>query len=195
MNTEVVDKIIIGRVEPHIYAFETNTVPNYLKIGDTYRPVEERLEEWRHHYKDLVKLYEHEARVDEKYFRDFEVHKFVIEEKKRSRITRDAFPNLKYFSNEFFENAVPSDIDEAIADIRESAKKNDGRYKFYSMQDGRIPEDFHYTRDKEPLTPRPNQADAIERFENAIKKKRTHLLMYAVMRFGKSFTAMCCAQK
>lgn len=195
MNTEVVDKIIIGRVEPHIYAFETNTVPNYLKIGDTYRPVEERLEEWRHHYKDLVKLYEHEARVDEKYFRDFEVHKFVIEEKKRSRITRDVFPNLKYFSNEFFENAVPSDIDEAIADIRESAKKNDGRYKFYSMQDGRIPEDFHYTRDKEPLIPRPNQADAIERFENAIKKKRTHLLMYAVMRFGKSFTAMCCAQK
>lgn len=195
MNTEIVDKIIVGRVEPHIYAFETNTVPNYLKIGDTYRPVEERLKEWRHHYEDLVKLYEHVARVDEKYFRDFEVHKFVMEEKKRNRITREAFPNLPYFSNEFFEEAVPSDIDEAIADITDSAEKNDGRYKFYSMQDGRMPEEFHYTRDEEPLTPRPNQADAIDRFENAIKKKRTHLLMYAVMRFGKSFTAMCCAQK
>ena len=33
MNTEIVDKIIIGRVEPHIYAFRTNTVPDYLKIG------------------------------------------------------------------------------------------------------------------------------------------------------------------
>ena len=195
MNTEIVDKIIVGRVEPHIYAFETNTVPNYLKIGDTYRPVEERLKEWRHHYEDLVKLYEHVARVDEKYFRDFEVHKFVMEEKKRNRITREAFPNLPYFSNEFFEEAVPSDIDEAIADITDSAEKNDGRYKFYSIQDGRMPEEFHYTRDEEPLTPRPNQADAIDRFENAIKKKRTHLLMYAVMRFGKSFTAMCCAQK
>ncbi len=195
MNTEIVDSIIIGRVEPHIYAFETNTVPNYLKIGDTYRPVEERLEEWRHHYKDLVKLYEHEARVDEKYFRDFEVHRFVMEEKKRNRITREAFPDLQYFSNEFFEEAVPTDIDEAIADITDSAKKNDGRYKFYSMQDGRIAEEFHYTRDEAPLTPRPNQADAIERFKNAIKNKRTHLLMYAVMRFGKSFTAMCCAQK
>ena len=42
MNTEIVDKIIIGRVEPHIYAFRTNTVPDYLKIGDTYRPVEVR---------------------------------------------------------------------------------------------------------------------------------------------------------
>ena len=27
MNTEIVDKIIVGRIEPHIYAFETNTVP------------------------------------------------------------------------------------------------------------------------------------------------------------------------
>lgn len=195
MNTEIVDKIIVGRVEPHIYAFETRTVPNYLKIGDTYRPVEDRLNEWRRYFKDLNQLYEHEARVDEKYFRDFEVHKFVMEEKKRNRITREAFPNLPYFSNEFFEEAVPADIDEAIADITDSANKNDGRYKFYSMQDGRMPEEFHFTRDEEPLTPRPNQADAINRFENAIKNKRTHLLMYAVMRFGKSFTAMCCAQK
>ena len=195
INTDIVDKIIVGRVEPHIYAFETNTVPNYLKIGDTYRPVEDRLKEWRHHYEDLIKLYEREARVDEKYFRDFEVHKFVMEEKKRNRITREAFPNLPYFSNEFFEGAIPADIDEAIADITDSANKNDGRYKFYFMQDGRMLEEFHFTRDEEPLTPRPNQADAIERFDNAIKNKRTHLLMYAVMRFGKSFTAMCCAQK
>lgn len=195
MNTEIIDKIIVGRVEPHIYAFETRTVPNYLKIGDTYRPVEDRLNEWRRYFKDLNQLYQHEARVDERYFRDFEVHKFVMEEKKRNRITREAFPNLPYFSNEFFEEAIPSDIDEAIADITDSAEKNDGRYKFYSMQDGRMPEKFHFTRDEEPLTPRPNQADAIERFELAIKNKRTHLLMYAVMRFGKSFTAMCCAQK
>ncbi len=195
MNTEIVDKIITGRVEPHIYAFETRTVPNYLKIGDTYRPVEERLNEWRRYFKDLNQLYEHEARVDERYFRDFEIHKFVMEEKKRNRITHEAFPDLPYFSNEFFKGAVPADIDEAIADITDSAKKNDGRYKFYSMQDDRIPEVFHFTRDEAPLTPRPNQADAIERFEKAIKNKRTHLLMYAVMRFGKSFTAMSCAQK
>lgn len=195
MNTEIVDNIIIGRVEPHIYAFRTNTVPDYLKIGDTYRPVEVRLNEWRHYFKDLEKLYEHEARIDERYFRDLEVHKFILNEKHRSRITREKFPNLPYFSNEFFENAIPDDIDEAIDDITDSATKNDGRYQFYSMQDGRIREDFHYTRDDEPLTPRPNQQDAIDRFNAAIKNKRTHLLMYAVMRFGKSFTAMCCAQQ
>lgn len=195
MNTEIVDKIIIGRVEPHIYAFRTNTVPDYLKIGDTYRPVEVRLNEWRRYFKDLEKLYEHEARIDERYFRDLEIHKYVLNEKHRSRITREKFPNLPYFSNEFFENAIPEDIEEAIDDITESATKNDGRYQFYSMQDGRIREDFHYTRDEKPLIPRPNQQNAINRFQIAIKNKRTHLLMYAVMRFGKSFTAMCCAQQ
>ncbi len=196
MNTEIVDKIIIGRVEPHIYAFRTNTVPDYLKIGDTYRPVEVRLNEWRNKgFTDLIKLYEREARIDERYFRDLEVHKFVEQEKHRSRITRDKFPNLPYFSNEFFEGAIPDDIDEAINDIKKSASENDGRYQFYSMQDGRIREDFHYTRDEEPLPIRPNQEEAVRRFKEAIKNKRTHLLMYAVMRFGKSFTAMCCAQQ
>lgn len=42
---DVLDRIIIGRVDPHIYAFTTNTVPNYLKVGDTYRPVSQRLNE------------------------------------------------------------------------------------------------------------------------------------------------------
>ena len=92
MNTEIVDKLIVGRVEPHIYAFETNTVPNYLKIGDTYRPVEVRLNEWRRYFKDLTKLYEHVAKVDERYFRDYEVHKFVVTEKQRKQIAREDFP-------------------------------------------------------------------------------------------------------
>lgn len=41
--------------------------------------------------------------------------------------------------------------------------------------------------------PRPNQQTAIDNFNTARKKGRTNLLMYAVMRFGKSFTSMCCA--
>ena len=46
----VLDQLIIGRVDPHIYAFTTNTIPNYLKVGDTYRPVTVRLQEWREHF-------------------------------------------------------------------------------------------------------------------------------------------------
>ena len=47
------DSLIRGRVDPYIYAFETNTVPNFLKVGDTYRPVEVRLNEWRKKYSNL----------------------------------------------------------------------------------------------------------------------------------------------
>lgn len=52
-NMEKIDKLIIGRVEPHIYAFSTNTIPNYLKIGDTYRPVLVRLREWKNYFPNL----------------------------------------------------------------------------------------------------------------------------------------------
>ena len=32
MDLTVLDQIIIGRVDPHIYAFTTNTIPNYLTL-------------------------------------------------------------------------------------------------------------------------------------------------------------------
>lgn len=61
-------EIITGRVEPYIYTFETNTLPNYLKIGDTYRPVKERLNEWRQYYQDLREVSRHKALVVIKIF-------------------------------------------------------------------------------------------------------------------------------
>lgn len=45
IDTTLLDGLIVGRVDPHIYAFSTGTIPNYLKVGDTYRPVNVRLEE------------------------------------------------------------------------------------------------------------------------------------------------------
>ena len=58
IDTSLLEKIIVGRVEPHIYAFTTNTIPNYLKVGDTYRPVSVRLDEWKRYYPGLTKQYE-----------------------------------------------------------------------------------------------------------------------------------------
>ena len=49
-DTSILENLIVGRIEPHIYAFTTNTVPNYLKVGDTYRPVNVRLDEWRDYF-------------------------------------------------------------------------------------------------------------------------------------------------
>ena len=39
VDTTILDNIIVGRVEPYIYAFSTETVPNYLKVGDTTRGI------------------------------------------------------------------------------------------------------------------------------------------------------------
>lgn len=71
------DEIIVGRVEPHIYAFTTNTIPNYLKVGDTYRTVKSRLEEWKKYFPNLKPEFEGSAKIsDEVFFRDFAVERW-----------------------------------------------------------------------------------------------------------------------
>lgn len=65
IDTTLLDGLIVGRVEPHIYAFSTETVPNYLKVGDTARGVRVRLDEWRKIFPNLVQQYEHSAQIDD----------------------------------------------------------------------------------------------------------------------------------
>lgn len=193
IDTTLLDGLIVGRIDPHIYAFTTNTVPNYLKVGDTYRPVNVRMNEWREHFPNL----QHEAdwewiakTKDGKYFRDFAVHYYLESVKQYHRLRPNDIADLPYYSKEFFENATPKDIDEAIIDIEQHASLVGSPYQFYT--EDRLPEEVHYER-KETYAPRPNQDDTIEKFKAAREKGRRNLLMYAVMRFGKSFTSMCCA--
>lgn len=195
LQEEIIDNIIYGRVEPHIYAFKTNTVPDYLKVGDTYRPVWMRLKEWQTaYYHDLVKQYEHSAMADDKtFFRDYAVHLYLIDHG-FSRITPGAFPDVEYLSDEFFQNAEAKDVDDAIKDIKRSYRQHEGYYKFYNLAD-RIPKgEEHFERNAD-WEPRENQRMVIDNFMNAVNAGHTNLLMYAVMRFGKSFTALCCAKK
>ncbi|HFI0001084.1 TPA: Eco57I restriction-modification methylase domain-containing protein [Streptococcus suis] len=189
---EILDRIIIGRVEPHIYAFTTNTVPNYLKIGDTYRAVSQRLNEWKVYFPDLKKEYSEKAIIDDKtYFRDYSIHQFLEYDLGKVRVSPYDLDEGVYFSKEFFKDTSTMDVDNAISDIKKNFDNNTGKYEYYSSEN-RLPETFHYVRgDAWPL--RPNQEDAVKSFINAVKKGRTNLLMYAVMRFGKSFTSLCCA--
>lgn len=187
------NSLIRGRVDPYIYAFETNTVPNFLKVGDTYRPVEVRLDEWRKFYSDLKKKYEHIAKVDDNtYFRDYSVHDFLIQNGFR-RIEKDDVKSGIYLSNEFFMNAKKENVEEAIKDIQKSFENKDNRYAFYDVEDNLPLGDFDFKRDAD-WKPRENQKAVIENFSNAVKKGRNNLLMFAVMRFGKSFTSLCCAK-
>jgi hypothetical protein len=193
INVDILDDLIIGRVEPQIYAFTTETIPNYLKVGDTYRPIEIRLNEWRKYFPNLEKKYGNVAKVDdETFFRDYAVHFFLENDLKRSRLKPDALKEIPYYSNEFFENATEKDLQEAIEDIKSGHQNNESKYQYYRFDESHIPITHTYTRIEEyPL--RPNQQKTVDNFREAIKKGRINLLMYAVMRFGKSFTSMWCA--
>lgn len=193
INTDVLNELIIGRVEPQIYAFTTETVPNYLKVGDTYRPLEVRLNEWRKYFPKLVKKFGDVAKVDDDtFFRDYAVHFFLENELKRSRLEKGTIKNIPHYSNEFFKNATEEDLKEAIKDIKKGHKNNDPKYQYYRFDESHVPITHTYRR-TESYDPRPNQKATIESFKTALKKGRKNLLMYAVMRFGKSFTSMCCA--
>ncbi|MCP9769746.1 restriction endonuclease [Lacihabitans sp. LS3-19] len=193
INVDILDELIIGRVEPQIYAFTTETIPNYLKVGDTYRPVETRLNEWRKFFPNLEKKFGNVAKVDdETFFRDYAVHYFLETELKRIRLEKGALKNIPYYSNEFFKNATEKDLQDAIDDIRIGHKKNESKYQYYRFDESHIPITHTYIRN-ENYNPRPNQQETINNFKKAVKKGRKNLLMYAVMRFGKSFTSMCCA--
>ena len=195
-STENIDKLIIGRIDPHIYAFSTNTVPNYLKVGDTYRPVQVRLDEWRTTFPELEHddNWEWPAKTQNgKYFRDFAVHYYLEQIKHLHRLQPNDIPNIPYYSKEFFEHASPKDIDEAILDIERCAAISDSVcYQFYS--EDRLPIETHFER-TETYPLRPNQEAAVNAFVQARDNGHKNLLMYAVMRFGKSFTSMYCAAK
>lgn len=189
---DVLDRIIIGRVDPRIYAFTTNTVPNYLKVGDTYRPVSQRLKEWRVFFPELEKQYENKAIIDEEtYFRDYAIHQYLEQDLNKKRLKPEDLEDGIYYSREFFKETDKGDIDNAIEDIKKNFQENSSKYEYYSSNN-RLPHTFHYERGAE-WTLRPNQQAAVDNFVKAVANGRRNLLMYAVMRFGKSFTSLCCA--
>ena len=199
---EIVRPIIFGRREPHLYAFTTGTVPEYLKVGDTYRPVPVRLGEWKRLFPDLKMEFEEKAvmRDPEVFFRDYAVHRYLEQDLGKERLTRKRLAELACdnnasgipYSNEFFRDADVSDIEAALLDIKNSYDTRSGKYRFFRFEESRIPIAVHYERHQD-FEPRPNQQETIQAFKKAAAGGRTNLLMYAVMRFGKSFTSMCCA--
>lgn len=194
-DLSILDTHIIGRVTPHIYAFSTGTVPSYLKVGDTYRPVVTRLREWRRVFPDLESHFQQPATLGQQrdtYFRDYSVHKY-LEAHNHVRLQREGQNEDTYYSREFFRDATPVDVERAIEDIRSSYEANDGRYAFYDAA-STLPHAHAYTRSSIEWTLRPNQQKAVDKFCEAVARGRTNLLMYAVMRFGKSFTSLACAR-
>lgn len=196
MEAKVLETIIYGRVEPHIYAFQTESVPRYTKVGDTYRPTEVRLKEWERIIgKELTKIYDEPAFADlngDVYFRDYSVHSYLEGHGKYRLKPTDPEGN-PWFSNEFFSDTESHDITAAVNDIKQSFSNGNPRgYDFYQAIDKSRQEVIE--RKNLTYKPRQNQQDVIDRFKTRVKSRgRLNLLMYAVMRFGKSFTALQCA--
>lgn len=206
INEKDISDMIEIRNEPHIYAFSTETIPNYIKVGDTFRPIEKRLTEWRKHFENLKRLFPNKneesqsiAKVDDDvYFRDYEVHKYLNNNnfenlgKQDFDLLFNKIGNL-YYSNEFFKNATPNDVMLAINDIKGNYTNKGNNYNYFKLSNSnRISYVEHWTN-SENWELRPNQKKVVENFIQKVNDGETELLMYAVMRFGKSFTALSCA--
>ncbi len=194
-KTAILETTIFGRVKPHIYAFKTGTIPNYLKVGDTYRPVHIRLNEWAKKYELLEEVYRKEAIVDENtFFRDYAIHQYFEDTLGLHRLCREEINSDIYYSNEFFKDATKEHIETAIEDICNNFTNGGTLYHYYRFDESPIPIKLHYERGAEEYKPREEQKNTVKKFRAAIAAGRKNLLMYAVMRFGKSFTAMLCAK-
>jgi hypothetical protein len=151
------------------------------------------LNEWRKYFPNLEKRFEDIAKIDEEiFYRDYAIHQYLENELSKSRLKKDTIKSIPYYSNEFFKNTSNDDIIDAIEDIKESYLQNSPKYQYYRFDESRIPKNHHYVREQ-TYDLRPNQKETVNKFKNAVDNGRTNLLMYAVMRFGKSFTSMCCA--
>ena len=81
----------------------------------------------------MIPQYSHSAKLESgNIFRDYAVHDFLETQKQLHRLSQEEIDEGLYYSREFFKDAKPSDIDEAIEDISNSEKNNDGKYHFYS---------------------------------------------------------------
>lgn len=192
---EELDRFIIGRISPRIYVFKTGMVPDSLKVGDTYRPVAERLEEWSRIYTEMHGEQDYSARVGDKFFRDYSVHRYLKDTLNKYNLQEKDF-NGAYFSREFFRNTEAEEVKAAVDAISEDIAADGNHYPSYSL-DSIKGEDTEEVPISGSFAPRKIQADVIDKYvevtRNGTLKKE--LLLYAVMRFGKTFTALCCAQK
>lgn len=216
---EQLNKVLSGR-GPFVYAFKTQDVPESLKIGYTSRLVGSRLYEWKKTYGDLEEVCRDTARVDDnRAFMDTEIHKFLenmpasykarrASKKTISRLAIDE--RKKIYSKEFFRNATEQDFKCAVQDIRDAeAGKNNRSYHFINLNQTK-PDTDEIVRDQNYKL-RKEQSAVVEKFKEIYekakeecdsdkgkkKKKNVYrkLLLYAVMRFGKTFTSLECARE
>ena len=149
------------------------------------------------------------------YFRDLSVHKYLdsFDNNNKKSIDENTRINLQkelgiHISQEFFKGIEKKDIENAISDINKKYNSNNSNiYEYYDVWTS----EKHDENIKATITKylRDNQKEVVLKFIEKYKKilklynecknkrqfKPIKLLMYAVMRFGKTFTALYCAKE
>lgn len=148
-----------------------------------------------------------------KMFRDHTIHNILVSEDIkgyhndvhkggdiRRVVPKDEFSDIDYankkYSTEFFENCYPDDVEYAIELLKDKAKA--GRQSILSKL-----KEYEGSKNGEEIIPpthdkprkytlRGLQAETVEKFQDRVELGGKKLLMYAVMRFGKTYTAFEC---
>lgn len=195
-DTSLLDDLIVGFVPHKIYAFSTPQAENYLKVGDTSRSVGIRLEEWKRKIPDLTKEGDWlttvpiDAEEQNDFFRDFALHRYF----KNNGFSHLESSEAPGNSQEFYKVTL-EDIESGIQAIRDDY---DGgmpyTYDYLSIKDNsKIQTTWNRTED---FKLRDNQKQVIDNLL-AVKDDETvpkNYLLFAVMRFGKTFVALQAAK-
>ena len=212
--TTVVDDdrtLIKGMVEPRIYAFRSDLIDGVvgsptIKVGDTDRGVPRRMKEWSDKgFTDIDPIGDWSAVVsgcgeglDGKIFRDKSVHKFI----KKPHVEKKDWNSNLYYSNELFSNCKREEAESVVTTAINDLKNAfiEGRLDLITKLKDRNntnESDFIYPLHNKTLQykPRELQQKVIDNFIERYTNGATDMLIYAVMRFGKTFVACECVKE
>lgn len=191
-NTELLDEIITGYVPHRIYAFSTPQLLNYLKVGETSRNVNARLSEWKKLISDLklekdwLAMLPKDAIEQTEFFQDYALHEYFKNNGLQPMDYNDAPGNSKEFYPVTIQN-----IEDGIDDISEDYLSEPPReYTSLNIEDNSRVEE-HWKRNQDYI-PRANQQTVIDNIVKVSKDDNvpSNYLLFAVMRFGKTFVAL-----
>ncbi|WP_267666984.1 DEAD/DEAH box helicase family protein [Leuconostoc gelidum] len=191
-NIELLEKIIVGYVPHRIYAFSTSKIIDYLKVGETSRNINVRLNEWKKVVPDLrlekywLASLPKDGENPKDFFRDYALHRYFKEHGFQPKKSFEAPGSSKEFYPVTI-NDVEKGIDTINVDFGSEPPRH---YSYLSIEDNSCVIE-HYIR-TENFKPRENQRKVINNIVEVSKDKNVNknYLLFAVMRFGKTFVSL-----
>lgn len=204
----VIEGGIVGMKNPTIYCFTTPELPYALKVGETVRPIVVRMNEWMEKAFPKLKFHKSWPATCKKWvFDDHLVHSYILEDTKNRRLQRSDFAEAglekNVYSREFFTRDGITDgmdmiaiTDTAINNIRSAIKSNyeEMMKKLHRSDDSTGTVRIH---SKSFFDERELQKETVDHFVDRITAtdKSQDMMIFAVMRFGKTYTAIRCLQE